>query len=678
MAPDQILGLTDQVAAALHYAHEQGVVHRDIKPSNILLPKPDWPLLTDFGLAKIVGGSQLTQSGTVAGTPAYMSPEQGRGEKVDSRSDIYSLGIVLYEMATGVVPFHAETPMAVVVKHIIDPLPLPRSKNPELSEGIERVILKSLSKDPDDRFQDAEQMAIALKEAVRELPAGVAEVVPAVPTAQVTTMVDEAEVAVVSEEPARESAKGSDEQAATASATAGIGQLLSGRGRIAAAAVGGLILIAVVAVGLAQVLNGSPDEPTVSDDGGQTGVDEVEQIALEEAPSPEMEIAPEEAPSPEEEIAQEEGLLRLDDLDQAIEQDPENIDLYFLRARALAASGEIDLAFESVHQGIELESEESWVHEEAGNALRDFGLYEEAVTEYWRAIELDQGAYWLYLSIAQTYKDNGRRGEAVAVLFEAIEVPEVIADADMMDSFGWFFMDIEMFDEAEIAFNRATELDPGNPSLYDGLVDLAYWRHGPDAAIEMAQQGIEQFPQHAPFSESSGYFYWELGDLDQAILAFDKAIELDQTNPGIYGSLASLLLETGREAEATALIRRGLAQHPNTPEFYIVAADFYMDVGIMDEAILLYDRAVELNPEDPWSYVSLAQAEASLGNQRLARQALEKADTRNFGDPWLDEFIGWTFMMMGDCDCAVEHFERALAIDPSIESAEEGIRECQG
>jgi serine/threonine protein kinase len=112
MAPDQMMGLVDQVAGALHYAHEQGVVHRDIKPSNILLPKPDWPLLTDFGLAKIVGGSQLTQSGTVAGTPAYMSPEQGRGEKVDPRSDIYSLGIVLYEMATGVVPFHAETPMA--------------------------------------------------------------------------------------------------------------------------------------------------------------------------------------------------------------------------------------------------------------------------------------------------------------------------------------------------------------------------------------------------------------------------------------------------------------------------------------------------------------------------------------------------------------------------------------
>ncbi len=104
---NDIATIIDQVAGALDYAHGQGVIHRDVKPSNILLPKPNWPLLTDFGLAKIVGGSQLTITGTIAVTPAYMSPEQGQGEAVDSRSDIYSLGIVLYEMATGAVPYHA-------------------------------------------------------------------------------------------------------------------------------------------------------------------------------------------------------------------------------------------------------------------------------------------------------------------------------------------------------------------------------------------------------------------------------------------------------------------------------------------------------------------------------------------------------------------------------------------
>ena len=135
MLLNDIATIIDQVAGALDHGHGQGVVHRDVKPSNILLPKPNWPLLTDFGLAKIVGGSQLTITGSIAGTPAYMSPEQGQGEPVDSRSDIYSLGIVLYEMATGRVPYHAETPMAVVVKHIIEPLPLPRSINPSRARG---------------------------------------------------------------------------------------------------------------------------------------------------------------------------------------------------------------------------------------------------------------------------------------------------------------------------------------------------------------------------------------------------------------------------------------------------------------------------------------------------------------------------------------------------------------
>jgi len=188
MAAAQMARIIGQVAGALNYAHQEGVVHRDIKPSNILLPKPDWPLLTDFGLAKIVGGTQLTQSGTVAGTPAYMSPEQGRGERVDHRSDIYSLGIVLYEMATGVVPFQAETPMAVIVKHIIDPLPLPRSKIPNLSEGIERVILRALAKDPADRFQDVGQLAEALTGAVVSMPPELASAAPALPAHELTTL----------------------------------------------------------------------------------------------------------------------------------------------------------------------------------------------------------------------------------------------------------------------------------------------------------------------------------------------------------------------------------------------------------------------------------------------------------------------------------------------------------
>jgi tetratricopeptide (TPR) repeat protein/tRNA A-37 threonylcarbamoyl transferase component Bud32 len=654
MAPDQMMGLVDQVAGALHYAHGQGVVHRDIKPSNILLPKPDWPLLTDFGLAKIVGGSQLTQSGTVAGTPAYMSPEQGRGEKVDPRSDIYSLGIVLYEMATGVVPFHAETPMAVVVKHIIDPLPLPRSKNPELPEEIERVILKSLSKDAADRFQDADEMAKALNEAVRGLPAGVARAVPAVPTAQVTTMVDEAEVAAESEEPALRAAEGAVEVEVATGASGGIGRLFSGRGRIAAAAVGGLLVLAVIAVGAAQLLGGTPEDPGASDPG---------QPPIEE-----------EIPEP----GQQEGPSAIEGLDLAIEQDPENVELYFARARAHAEEGELDLVYDAILQGVQVMPEESWVHESAADVLWELGLFDEAITEYGHAIELDPEAYWLYYNIAEIYQQTGRQDEAIAVLFEAIENPAVLADPEAMNSFGWFLLDMEMLDEAEAAFRRSIDAEPGNPSRYEGLLELAYRRGGPAAGIEAAEIGIEQFPDHSSFYEFGAYMYWELDDLDQAIPAFNRAIELDPSNPGLYGSLASVLVETDREAEAIELIQSGLDRYPNAPESHIVAADFYMAIGLTDEAILMYDRAIELDPDDAWSYASLARAEASLGNPDLARQALGEANERNFGDPWLDEFIGWTYIDIGDCQEAIDYFVRALEIDASIESAEQGIQECGG
>jgi predicted Ser/Thr protein kinase len=163
-----IYRIMSQVGAALDYAHRLGVIHRDVKPTNVLIDSQGDAYLTDFGLARIMESSeQLTATGVGVGTPAYMAPEQGQGLKIDHRSDIYSLGVMLYEMATGQVPYEAETPMAVVIKHITDPLPLPSSVKPDIPPRVERVILKAMAKDPDDRFQTVAEMVAALDAAVR-------------------------------------------------------------------------------------------------------------------------------------------------------------------------------------------------------------------------------------------------------------------------------------------------------------------------------------------------------------------------------------------------------------------------------------------------------------------------------------------------------------------------------
>ncbi|HHS98514.1 MAG TPA: serine/threonine-protein kinase [Chloroflexi bacterium] len=156
------------VGDALSYAHRQGVLHRDIKPSNIILTPDGHVYLTDFGLARMAQAGESTLSrDMMVGTPQYISPEQAKGEtNLDARTDIYSLGVVLYELLVGRVPFQADTPYAVIHDHIFTPLPLPRKINPDLPEPLERVLLKALAKDPDDRFQSVEEMMQAFEEAL--------------------------------------------------------------------------------------------------------------------------------------------------------------------------------------------------------------------------------------------------------------------------------------------------------------------------------------------------------------------------------------------------------------------------------------------------------------------------------------------------------------------------------
>ncbi|CAA9455827.1 MAG: Serine/threonine protein kinase PrkC, regulator of stationary phase [uncultured Rubrobacteraceae bacterium] len=163
LSPATAVGVAEQIAEALSAAHRKGVIHRDIKPQNVLVTDTGDIKVTDFGIARAANMTTMTKSGSIMGTAHYVSPEQAMGETIGPRSDLYSLGIVLYEMLTGNVPFDAETPIGIAMKHVNGRLVPPRDLNPGVPAWLNALTVKLLSKDPEDRPPDAETLVEALE-----------------------------------------------------------------------------------------------------------------------------------------------------------------------------------------------------------------------------------------------------------------------------------------------------------------------------------------------------------------------------------------------------------------------------------------------------------------------------------------------------------------------------------
>lgn len=173
---ERVMQITRDLADALDYAHLRGMVHRDVKPGNIMFDERDRAVLTDFGIARLVSNSGLTQEGLTVGTPAYMSPEQATGEMVDARADIYALGVIVYEMLAGHPPFGSDSSLSILLKHLHEPVPSLKTFTHMPDEALDAVIFMALAKNPEDRFQTAGAFADALEAAVHQK-------LPAMPTA---------------------------------------------------------------------------------------------------------------------------------------------------------------------------------------------------------------------------------------------------------------------------------------------------------------------------------------------------------------------------------------------------------------------------------------------------------------------------------------------------------------
>ena len=621
--------LLRQVAAALDYAHEEKVIHRDVKPSNILLKSPDWPLLTDFGLAKIVGGTHLTQTGAIFGTPAYMSPEQGRGEQLDGRSDIYSLGIILYEMVTGAVPYTAETPMAVVVKHIIDPLPLPHTKKPDIPEAVELVILKALAKDPADRYGRAGEMAQALTEAVGRAVARVSA-----PAAPIAPQAGAPEAATIPP-PARRP----------------VPWVLGG--------IGALLLVCVAALALAR--------------GGLSAVRSAANQSAQATRTIDQLMADAVARLDQGDLAEATA-----DFQAAADLEPSNLDLLWEVASVLEDYGYPEEAAVFVGRALASAPDDPAVYEAAAWQYYDLGFYPEAVAQFERMLELDPQAVWPLIWQAQAYQAMGDPRSAMAVLDTAMARPQV-DDPSLYENIGWAYSAVEAWGQAKVAFRQAVGSDSADTAAWTGLADATYYADGVGAALAILQEALTKNPADPSLYEKAGWYAWELGDTLGAEGSFLQALEIDSSYTSSYSSLAGLYSELDRADEAIAILQRGTAANPSDPWLKESLGKVFLDEGEAQLAFEQFAAALELEPGGAWLALEAATAYYRYrGDPAGSADYLEMAAEIGPDDQYLLEAIGLLYEEMGDCERAAEIFRRTLEIDARLEGAQAGLGRCIG
>lgn len=649
----QIAAIMSQIASALDYAHAEGVVHRDIKPSNILMPKKDWALLTDFGLARMVGGSLLTQSGMTVGTPAYMSPEQGSGDPVDHRTDIYSLGVMLYEMVTGEVPYTAETPMAIVVKHIVDPLPMPRAKRPNLPEEVQRIILKALAKKPTDRYQRAGEIAEALNAALTAHGDWSAanqptvhtstSAAPTAPAAMAATLPPvEGATAVMSREAAMAAVLGDPiptadpTQAGRTAVAAQPAQVHAGPPAakkpnnlalivMCALVVVVLLTVAVLGRGFLRRLqaNRAESQPTEASLGQ----------------SPFATTDPNQPAQPQPGGNFEPGSLPLPPPPALTDHaDP------MATGRELLAQGDV----------------------------------EGAAAAFYQALRQVPALYGQVRDLAGEYDQNGDPATA-ARLMEIALMTQVRPSLDDVEYLAYYYSDAGQPQLAYQTFLFLVSARPADSWLAYDLVSFANDSGQLEQLISEMNRLHEAHPGVTLYPLAMGMAHFRQGRYEEALAAYDVAIAIDPGEWDAYVEKAYPLYDLGRTEEADAALNyvADLGIDDSGTQDWI--AFIFLDYDRYEQAIPRFERAIELDPNSSWAYIGLGDtlAESNIDPAR-AEEMYTTAHAVAYAqqDPWASLSAGWGLYYLGNCDAAITVWGDILAVDPTFTDAEDAMAEC--
>lgn len=642
LPPREVLRLVRPLCSAIDYAAGQGMVHRDIKPSNIILTKAGEPILTDYGIAKMVGVTSLTVTGMVVGSAHYMAPEQAQGQETDLRTDIYALGVVIFQMLTGRVPYDADTSASVLAQHIIAPIPSLASINPALPAAFEEVITKALAKEPAARYQSAAELATGL-EAALSRPAAEPTVV-AAPSAGAPQ--------AVRSEPRAEPGRGAAARPETPETAApGAGPPgVPGAGLAAASGAGSV---------------GASSKGPVAASRPSPAVAPPPAAPPPAAPPPAAEsLAPLLPDFVWETPARQTFLQRLRKHPALLGTAGGVIVLAAILAGVLTRESEptattttaplaasvsslisvistapfmttTDSAPATTEALPGVSSQAAILRAEADN-LRLAGKFKEAVAKYQQALQIQPNDAAARTGLGIAYY---RLPKSPALGAQQLELAVTLEPANVL---AWAYLgacryqtisdrDGRDFTEAEKACNKALELDPNSALAHAFL----------------------------------GLIYSETRRLDAAQAEASRAVTLAPNDPEVLVAMGNVRANADDWQGAIPYYRRALTFTPAYPDYVLSLATAYRETGQFDLALEYCRNALDLDQVyEANAYRGIGRTLWDEGDYQGARVNLEKALELDDTDAFSHWALGGVFYDQGDYEAALPELERAVALRP--------------
>jgi len=584
LGPGDVVVLGSAMGSAIDYAAARGMIHRDIKPSNIILEGGVRPVLTDYGIARILGATTHTVAGVVVGSAHYMSPEQAQALPLDARSDLYSLAVVLFEALAGRVPFDADTTMAILTQHMTVPAPSVRSYNPSIPAGFDPVLTKALAKVPADRYQDGAQLAEALHAAIRgpsQTAGHSVEDAAALQTTAGGTRVDlpvqapsipaAAEPAAAPQAPVWHPNGGPT----APGRRAGARRMPTWALLLAALAVIG----ALTAVIILATRNGGETTTTVA--------------AAEE----------------QERLAEADALLWggqiLDASTQylaILQANPSfapahrqlGIAYYMMSDSDYQAETQLHIATEALPDDAVAAA---FLGQTISRRQRDRRATDFTEAEQWlrRAVQLDEKSELPHAFLAEMLAAAGRTEGAQQEAETALALNSTSSWAQFGAGITHAFAD--EWDQALPFYTQAVVLNPSWPHLYPALIEALRYAGSYEEALEYCAtlqklgQGYE-----AEALADKAFTLKDAGDTQGAIEAFNASLAIDDTDDYTHWGLGSLLYREGSCPEALPHLQRAAALAPAEPAYHAWAAWCLLELQQYDEARAAAQKALDLDP----------------------------------------------------------------------------------